>query len=63
MGKKRKKKIYNTPKKIKNVHTNTRLNILNSINNLKCNACNNSMAKHNDRFTCSFCNISIKNVI
>jgi|MGYP005659362523 ubiquitin len=63
MGKKRKKKVYNTPKKIKHVNSNTKLNILNSINNLKCNTCNNSMAKHFDRYTCSFCNISVKNLI
>jgi ribosomal protein S27AE len=58
MGKKHKKKIYNTPKKIKHVHKNEPLNILKSINNPKCANCSNNMANHDDRLTCSHCNKS-----
>jgi len=59
MGKKRKKKIYNTPKKIKHTHKNNKLNIINVINNnFKCTKCNNYMANHHDRLTCSHCNYS-----
>ena len=61
MGKKRKKKIYNTPKKIKHRHINNRLNIINVINNnKKCSQCNNYLANHSNRFTCSYCNICHK---
>ena len=59
MGKKRKKKIYNTPKKIKHKNQNIPLNILKSINNPKCQECNNNMANHFNRFTCSNCNTCI----
>ena len=60
MAKKKKKKIYNTPKKIKNVHKNIKLNIINIINkNPKCIECNNYMAIHNNRHTCSYCNTSV----
>tara|TARA_Y100000813_G_C23899863_1_gene229070 strand:- start:204 stop:431 length:228 start_codon:yes stop_codon:yes gene_type:complete len=58
MGKKHKKKVYNTPKKIKHVHKNESLNILKSIYNPKCEKCNNNMASHYDRFTCTNCGIS-----
>ena len=58
MGKKHKKKVYNTPKKIKHTHKNEPLNILKSINNPRCNTCNNTMAMHLDRLTCSHCNSS-----
>lgn len=59
MAKKKKKKIYNTPKKIKHVHKNIKLNIINIINkNSKCLECNNYMADHENRYTCSYCNIS-----
>ena len=57
MGKKRKKKTYTTPKKIKHVNKNLSLNILKSINNPKCEKCNNNMAIHFDRYTCSTCNV------
>ena len=59
MGKKRKKKIYTTPKKLKHKHVNIKLNIINVLTNRpKCSDCNNNMAKHFDRFTCTFCNKS-----
>ena len=58
MGKKHKKKNYNTPKKIKHIHKNEPLNILKSINNPRCNICNNFMANHFDRITCTKCCIS-----
>ena len=60
MSKKRKKKVYKTPKKIKHRHVNNKLNIIKCINNPKCLECNNYMAVHSDRETCSHCNSSIK---
>ncbi len=59
MAKKRKKKVYNTPKKIKQVHKTQPLNIIKSINNPKCNICGSNMAIHTNRFTCTNCSISI----
>ena len=60
MAKKRKKKVYTTPKKIKHIHKNNKLNIINVINNNpKCMKCDNFMAVHNNRTTCTYCNISI----
>ena len=59
MGKKRKKKTYNTPKKIKHVYQNQPLNILKRIHNPKCLECNNNMDSHFNRYTCSNCNICI----
>ena len=59
MVKKRKKKIYNTLKKIKHKHINKKINIINIINNnLRCLKCNNHMANHNNRLTCSYCKVS-----
>ena len=58
MGKKHKKKIYNTPKKIKHIHKKEHLNILKSIYNPKCKKCNNTMANHCNRYTCTKCGIS-----
>ena len=59
MGKKRKKKVYNTPKKIKHVHQNKKLNIINVFNNNpKCVKCDNFLANHNDRYTCTYCKTS-----
>ena len=59
MAKKRKKKIYNTPKKIKHLHKNEKLNIIKMFNNnIRCSTCNNFMANHNNRFTCTSCQIS-----
>lgn len=61
MAKKRKKKIYNTPKKNKHKHVNNKLNIINIINNnKKCFRCGNYMANHNDRLTCTYCKVSQK---
>ena len=63
MTKKRKKKTYTTPKKIKHIHQNIFLNILKSINNPKCKKCSNNMAIHFNRHTCSNCNMCIfKNI-
>ena len=58
MSKKRKKKVYKTPKKIKHRHVNNKLNIIKCINNPKCDDCNNTMAIHSDRAACSYCNKS-----
>lgn len=59
MAKKRKKKIYNTPKKIKHLHINSKLNIVKIIkNNPKCCKCNNYMAIHYNRHACSYCQLS-----
>ena len=63
MAKKRKKKIYTTPKKEKHVHKKSNLNIIKVLNNnLKCSNCNNYLANHTDRLTCSYCNKSIKKI-
>ena len=59
MVKKRKKKTYTTPKKIKHVYQNKPLNILQSIYNPRCKECNNNMSIHLDRLTCSTCGICI----
>lgn len=59
MAKKRKKKTYSTPKKIKHLHKNEKLNIIKMFNNnIRCNTCNNLMANHNNRLTCTSCQIS-----
>ena len=61
--KKERKGLYNA-KKIKNTHKNIKLNIINVFNNNpKCLECNNYMAVHSDRETCSHCNSSIKKII
>ena len=60
MGKKHKKKVYNTPKKIKHTHKNQPLNILKSINNPRCEICKNNLAVHENRYTCTHCGLSIK---
>ena len=59
MGKKHKKKVYTTPKKIKSVHKNIPLNILKSINNPKCEKCDSIVAVHENRHTCTHCNTSV----
>ena len=59
MGKKRKKKVYTTPKKIKHVHPKKSLNILKTMDNPRCQNCDNRMANHQDRFTCTYCQISL----
>jgi len=59
MAKKRKKKTYSTLKKIKHLHKNEKLNIIKMFNNnTRCSTCNNLMANHNNRFTCTSCQIS-----
>jgi len=60
MARKHKKKTYTTPKKEKHVHKNIKLNVIKIFNNPKCSECNNFMAVHQNRFTCSKCNKSIK---
>ena len=59
MPKKHKKKVYTTPKKEKHVHKSNPLSVLKTINNPKCKECNNIMAVHFDRYTCSHCNKSM----
>ena len=60
MGKKHKKKVYNTPKKIKHIHESISVNMfLKSISNPKCESCNSILAIHNDRYYCGKCNNSI----
>lgn len=59
--KKKKKKVYNTPKKQK--HQNKISNILQfikSFSNLKCNMCQSILAKHFDRNYCGKCKMSQK---
>jgi small subunit ribosomal protein S27Ae len=63
MAKKRKKKAYTTPKKLKHTHQKISVNkFINSINNPKCKTCNSSLAIHKNRFYCGKCeNSSLKN--
>lgn len=59
MGKKHKKKIYTTPKKLKHVHAKKSLsNFIESQKNPKCNICNSLFAQHNDRLYCGSCHYS-----
>lgn len=66
MAKKRKKKTYNTPKKIKSRNVNVPLQTLKyfeiidgKIEHLreKCQVCNSFVAVHSDRTHCGFCNM------
>ena len=60
MGKKHKKKVYTTPKKIKHSHVKRSLNqFINSFNNPKCTECQSTLAIHTDRYYCGYCQISI----
>ena len=60
MGKKRKKKVYNTPKKIKHTSKSTDLKqFINSFNNPKCDTCSSILAVHTNRYYCGKCNNSI----
>ena len=60
MGKKHKKKVYNTPRKIRHVHQKRSLNqIISSFNNNKCETCQSILANHADRFYCGKCHYSI----
>ena len=55
---KRKKKVYNTPKKIK--HKNNNIDIMDfikSFDNPRCNECSSILAMHHDRFYCGKCQI------
>ena len=59
MAKKRRKKIYSTPQKIKHTHKTTSLEMfINSINNPKCKNCEGILACHKDRTYCGKCNVS-----
>ena len=56
MGKKHKKKVYNTPKKIKHVHQKKSVSeFINSFKNPKCNSCQSTLAVHTDRYYCGKC--------
>ena len=60
MGKKHKKKIYNTPKKIKHTHKKMSINqVIESYNNPKCITCLSNLAVHSDRSYCGNCHYSI----
>lgn len=60
MAKKHKKKIFNTPKKIKHIHKTTSLEtFIKSRNNEKCNICYSVKACHFNRLYCGKCRISI----
>lgn len=62
MVKKRKKKIYNTPKKIKHKNkTNKIEEFIKSINNPRCDICQSIIALHIDRNYCGKCKISQHN--
>ena len=59
MAKKHKKKVYNTPKKLKHVHKNISVNeFINSFDNLKCDKCLSNLALHINRYYCGKCQIS-----
>ena len=60
MAKKHKKKNYTTSKKLKHKHKNLPLNIIKSITNPKCENCDNRLAIHQNRLTCSYCNVSFQ---
>ena len=62
MAKKHKKKVYNTPKKLKHVHRKISVDkFIESFNNPKYNSCENSILSiHFDRKYCGKCNISEK---
>jgi len=58
MGKKRKKKVYTTPKKVKSKKTSSKLKIIETMKNkIRCNTCNSIMANHDNRITCTHCGI------
>ena len=60
MGKKHKKKVYNTPKKVKHVHKNVDINkLIGSLDNPRCNVCQSILAIHTNRKYCGKCNVSI----
>ena len=59
MAKKHKKKIYNTPKKLKHIHQKVSVNqFINSFNNTKCDKCTSILAFHTDRYYCGKCHLS-----
>lgn len=59
MGKKRKKKVYTTPKKVKGERKVERLKIIETMKNkIRCKNCNNLMANHENRITCTYCGTS-----
>ncbi len=54
--KRKKKKIYNTPKKDKHKNKITNLlQFIDSFNNQRCNICSSILAKHFDRIYCGKC--------
>ena len=59
MAKKRKKKIFNTPKKISHINkTNSLSDFINSFSNPKCRHCLSILAIHDNRNYCGKCNTS-----
>ncbi len=59
MAKKHKKKIYNTPKKLKHIHKKVSVDqFINSLNNPKCNTCCSILALHDEKYYCGKCHIS-----
>jgi ribosomal protein S27AE len=64
MGKKHKKKVYNTPKKIKHIHQTKSVNeFINSFKNPKCKSCQSTLAVHTDRYYCGKCESSVPQVL
>tara|TARA_Y100000813_G_scaffold196130_1_gene179088 strand:- start:613 stop:816 length:204 start_codon:yes stop_codon:yes gene_type:complete len=56
MAKKHKKKVYNTPKKLKHIHKNVSVdNFIKSLENPRCNECCSILAIHNNRNYCGKC--------
>lgn len=59
MAKKHKKKVYNTPKKVKHIHQNIGINkFINSFENPRCNVCESILATHINRNYCGKCQVS-----
>lgn len=61
MAKKHKKKVYNTPKKLKHTHKKISVDdFIKSFNNSRCDLCRSSLASRVDRQYCGKCNTSIE---
>ena len=61
MAKKHKKKVYNTPKKLKHIHSNVCVSIfIKSLENPRCNECCSILAIHNNRNYCGKCKTNEK---
>ena len=61
MAKKHKKKVYNTPKKLKHINSNVCVStFIKSLENPRCNECCSILAIHSNRNYCGKCKTSEK---